>query len=98
MENLIKKQLIMNSFPVPKEIQENIKEFLFLDKKQSQILKNRKELVKSLKNELAYYIENDHWGLWTSTTQLQGVNCDICGNFLFVNIIVPESSLCSCDF
>jgi len=96
MENLIKKQLIMNSFPFPKEIQEHIKEFLFLDEKQSQILKNRKELVKSLKNELAYYIENDHWSLWTSTTQLQGVNCDNCGNFLFV--IIPESSLCTCDF
>lgn len=95
-ETIIEKQLIMSSFPVPKEIQEHMKTFLFIDENQSQILKNRKDVVKSLKNELAYDLEIDHWGIWTSTVQLQGVNCEICGNFLQVNINVPECCLCRC--
>ena len=96
---IIEKQLIMSSFPVPNDIQKYIKEFLFLDENQYQILKNRKNVVSSLKNELCYDVEIDHWCLWTSTVQLQAVNCEQCGNFLQVGSIyinLPECCVCKC--
>ena len=84
-ENIIKKQLVMKSLPVPKDIQEHMKSFIFLDENQAHILKNRKDVIKSLKNELFYDLEIDHWALSTFTTQLQAVNCEICGNFLQIS-------------
>ena len=60
MENMImEKQFIISCFPLPDEIQDHMKGFLFLDEFQAKVLKNRKEVSKILKDNLYYSCDED---------------------------------------
>ena len=98
---IIEKQVIMSRFLLPDEIQDHMNGFLFLDEFQAQVLKNRKELSKILKDNLGYSCDEDeetnHWALWCIRTQLQAVTCQYCGNFIFTSLYIPDNCYCNCN-
>jgi hypothetical protein len=102
MENMImEKQFIISCFPLPDEIQDHMKGFLFLDEFQAKVLKNRKEVSKILKDNLYYSCDEDeeinHWALWCVSTQLQAVSCQHCGDFILPTENVANNCFCVCS-
>ena len=99
MDTVLSKQMIINRLPIPTEIQDYTKEFLFLDKISTEVRKNKKALFDSL-DGLIYLDSNDgHWALTVcgDQTQLQAVNCNECGEYLLTGMsILPTGVRCTC--
>lgn len=95
--NTIEKHIVMNHLPIPKEIQEYIKEYVFLDRARSEV-KRSWELCLDRLNRSIYYENNGHWAFAVyPEVQLQAINCKRCGGFLLTSSILGNNeSLCTC--
>lgn len=98
----IKKQCIMNQISVPTEIQNYIKDFVFMDTVMSNTKKHKKQLLNNLKTTLIYLnldlhnLHIGHWALTADNIQLQAINCLDCGEFIFANSVIGIGSQCRC--
>ena len=102
MNMSIKKQCIMNQLSVPPEIQNYIKDFVFMDTVTSNTKKQKKQLLNKLNTSLFYLnldlhnFQDGHWALAADNIQLQAVNCLECGEFIFANSVIGIGSQCRC--
>ena len=97
----IAKQIIVNQLPVPTEINDYIKGFIFYDKVSSQTRRNKKILTDTLTDYLVYLEDTTDEGHWALTvwgeSQLQAINCMHCGEYVFAGVmILPTSVMCTC--
>ena len=95
----IEKKLIINQFSLPTEMQDYIKDFVFIDPITSETKKQKKILSESLKTRMIYLEAEPftgHWATTIETIQLQAVNCIECGNFIFANSLIGSGSQCRC--
>jgi hypothetical protein len=101
MNSSISKQIIINQLPLPTEINDYIKDFIFYDKVLSQLRKNKKILTDILTDRLIYFDDTNggHWGLTVrGDTQLQAINCMHCGGYVFAGeLILPSRATCTCS-
>ena len=93
------KQLTINSFVIPTELQEQVKQFVFYDKVEAEARRNKRGLNNQLRLGLTYVsiqlsYPHGHWGIsyryewgisYRYELQLQGINCPCCGNFRIAN-------------
>lgn len=101
MNNSIAKQIIVNQLPVPTEINDYIKGFIFYDKDSSQFRKNKKILNDFLTDYLMYFedtTDEGHWALIVrGESQLQAINCIDCGGYVFAGASsLPTRAMCNC--
>jgi len=97
--NDIIKKCIINHLPIPTEIQYCIKDFVFNDPVTSKSKKQKKLLSDSLKRNLIYLEPEPftgHWATIFERTQLQAVNCMLCGDFIFANSYIGTGLQCRC--
>jgi hypothetical protein len=97
------KQLTINSLINSRELQEEVKSFIFYDRKEKETRDKKRGLINQLNLGLNYYPAIDgHWALsYRYERQLQAVNCICCGQFHVANredsSTLPESMICYCD-
>jgi hypothetical protein len=97
----IAKQLNINSLPIPCELQDNIKEYLFYTLEQQKIRRIFNKSLHLIKN--AYYEESDgHWAYSATrhedNPQFQAVMCNICHNYETKYLIYTLKNCgCECD-
>jgi hypothetical protein len=93
------KQMIINRLPVPTEIHDSIKEFLFYDELSSKSRRTKKFINDLLYCNLDYLNRNNgHWGVIVyGYIQLQAINCATCGEYIFAgSTILPDRARCFC--
>jgi hypothetical protein len=102
--NDIFKQLAINSLINSKDLQEEVKSFIFYDRKEAEAKRNKQGLINQLKLGLRYYPDNQggHWALnFRYERQLQAINCICCGQYHIANnqdfTTLPARLLCNCD-
>ena len=81
MNNAIKKTLVLNKLNIPQDIIEILKSFLFFDIK---ILFKRSifDINDCLSRKNTDMTDNnEHWAIGNNHTQLQAINCKICGGY-----------------
>lgn len=101
MNSVIAKQLLINSLPIPAEIQDSIKEHLFIDPTTVRTRQNKRELLYSI-NRFDYFEEDGHVSISHGYEfQFQSIFCQNCGGFEMIGkfdnyLNVSHSALCSC--
>ena len=99
------KQLAINSLLISHELQEQVKQYVFYDKVESETRRKKGEVVSRIKSGLDYSSNpfNGHWGISDdfSDVQLQAVNCSCCGQFHLANgedaSTLHPAIICQCD-
>ncbi len=101
------KQLVINSLVDSQDLQNEIKSFLFYDKKRAQSIRNKRGINNHFKFGL-YYLNDGGltWSSWSLTyryeTQLHAINCNCCGQFIIANGLdrndMPFSLTCKCNY
>lgn len=96
------KQLIVNYLMNSKDLQEEVKSYIFYDKKEFESRHNKRGLINQFKLGLNYFPSiKGHWALcYRYERQLQAVNCEFCGQFHIANnqdsTTLPENMICNC--
>jgi hypothetical protein len=103
-DNNLIKLLLINSLQIPVDMQNHIKDLLFIDKIQVTTRNNKNYLISNLKNKLVCFTcDSGFWSLlYRFERNLQADFCIICGGYSFVsNIIsyqnISRSAVCSCQ-
>ena len=82
---IIKKSLILNKLDIPQDMIEILKSFLFFDIKML-FKRSITEINECLSRYNFRYTSmtdyNEHWAIGNNHTQLQGVNCKLCGGYI----------------
>lgn len=99
--------LTMNGIQLPIEMIETIKSFLFYEKDVGEQRMRKKTINDKILNaqfsrfqeEKQNRCSTEHWSFGfiednQENLQLQGMNCDCCGNYIFG--IAPDNILCIC--
>ena len=99
IDNIITKQLIINKLPIPFYIQELLEEFVFLDKIQSKVKNNFKNIIDIFNKSYYGFRPNfpdysintfSSWFIKLPKIEFNSVNCRKCGNFVFFPRVYTE--------
>lgn len=101
MSSIITKQLLINSLPIPTELQESIKEHLFVDPVTAKTKLLKKDLLHTI-SRFDYSEEDGHVAIsYRYEFQFQSSFCQDCGGYGLIGSLenylnVSHSALCSC--
>jgi hypothetical protein len=95
------KQFVINSIKLPKDILNEIKDYLFYDFLSSKYRNQKRGLINQFKFGLWYFVDYyGHWGLsYRYERHLHAINCVCCGQYkMCLNGEVPPPKMeCNCD-
>lgn len=102
MNFVIQKQLLINNLPFPAEIQDSIKEHLFIDCVTAKTKQNKALLINTI-NKFYYSVDNGITAIsYRYEFQFQSYFCQDCGGYELVGTLdnyinMSHSALCSCQ-
>jgi hypothetical protein len=96
---IVDKSVAISQLKLNRDVQEHIKGYLFYDKEQVFLRREKKKYVNEIKNAISQKLLDEisaHWCFGSGTTQFQAIFCP-CGGYLWSNTESRCNSL-RCNF